>query len=85
MRIISDRSSKTTFIKTVFTKIFSSTDSNFLYIINEKMLIFEEIVKFFDFYLDLRDKPVVDEFFIANLWKPYAKPNQARIRISKFF
>ena len=85
MTIISDRSSKKIFIKTAFKKTFSSTHSQFFYIINEKLLIFEDIVNFFDFYLDLRDKPVVDKFFIANLWKPYAKPNQARIRIWKFF
>ena len=84
LTIVSDRSSKKIFIKTAFTKIFSSTHSNFFYIINEKQLIFEEIVKFFDFYLDLRDKPVVYEFFIANVWKHYAKPNQAKIRISIF-
>ena len=33
------------------------------------MLIFEQIVKFFDFDVDLRGQVKVDVFFNANLWK----------------
>ena len=84
LTIISDRSSKKLFLKTAFTKIFSSTHSIF-FIINEKLLIFEKIVKFFDFYLDLRDKPVVYDFFYSKSLETLCQTQSGKNSDFEFF
>ena len=50
----------------------------FLCKVDENLLIFEYIVKDFEFDVDFREQLKVDEFFKANHWKSNSRPDHAR-------